>query len=121
MHRIPVEYVKDPLSWLSSCGGTTSGRRWDELEISSKGDMSFIGPRPALLTQTAVLQGREAGGVQRLLPGVTGLAQVLGRDSLSDQEKVELDMRYLHKMNFWFDCYILWLTVRAVITGKGAV
>ncbi|MCL4454974.1 MAG: sugar transferase [Deinococcus sp.] len=82
--------------------------------------MSFIGPRPALLTQAA-LQGRETGGVQQLLPGVAGSAQVLGRDSLSDQEKAALDTRYRHKMNFWFDCHILWLTSRAVLTGRGAV
>jgi lipopolysaccharide/colanic/teichoic acid biosynthesis glycosyltransferase len=83
------------------------------------GDMSFIGPRPALLTQDPVLTARAASGVDALLPGITGLAQVRGRDDLNDDEKVKLDAEYLDKFSLEQDVQILFETFSAVFTGRG--
>lgn len=83
------------------------------------GQMSFIGPRPALLTQTPVLEARVRDGVDVLLPGLTGLAQVSGRDDLSDGEKVRLDALYLERFGLRQDWDILVKTVLAVSSNRG--
>lgn len=83
------------------------------------GQMSFIGPRPALPSQEAVLKMRQISGVDQLLPGITGLAQVRGRDELSDEEKVKFDTEYLHNLGFWNDLQVLIKTFSAVISAKG--
>lgn len=83
------------------------------------GDMSFVGPRPALLTQDPVLTARAASGVDALLPGITGLAQVRGRDDLSDDEKVQLDTEYLEKFSLEQDVQIVVKTFSAVFSGRG--
>ncbi|MDV6375396.1 hybrid nucleoside-diphosphate sugar epimerase/sugar transferase [Deinococcus arenicola] len=84
-----------------------------------KGEMSFVGPRPALMTQTPVLQLREQAGVDQLLPGITGYAQVTGRDDLQDTEKVERDAYYLHRIGPGMDLKILQLTLNSVVKGTG--
>jgi lipopolysaccharide/colanic/teichoic acid biosynthesis glycosyltransferase len=84
-----------------------------------KGEMSFIGPRPALLTQINVLNDRESTGVQYLFPGITGLAQVRGRDNLSDKEKVELDTLYFENFGVLQDVRILLETGKAVLSSNG--
>ncbi|AFZ66488.1 hybrid nucleoside-diphosphate sugar epimerase/sugar transferase [Deinococcus peraridilitoris] len=84
-----------------------------------RGEMSFVGPRPALMTQKRVLRMREANGVDELRPGITGLAQVTGRDDLDDEEKVGRDALYLSRMSLCTDLQILLLTIRAVFGGRG--
>lgn len=85
-----------------------------------RGEMSLVGPRPALLTQSAVLQGREQLNIHRLRPGMTGLAQITGRDDLNDQEKVAKDNLYLLRMNLSTDLIILFFTLRKLFGSKGA-
>lgn len=80
-----------------------------------KGDMSFVGPRPALFNQDDLIALRREAGVDKLLPGLTGWAQVNGRDSVSIAEKVQLDTQYLHRKSLVFDLYIIWLTFLRVI------
>lgn len=99
-------------------------RRWSIDEFPQlvnilKGDMSFVGPRPALYNQPELIELRKQGGIDRIRPGVTGLAQVSGRDSLSIPEKVEYDGLYLKDMSFWLDLKILLVTIKAAITNRG--
>jgi O-antigen biosynthesis protein WbqP len=83
------------------------------------GDMSFVGPRPALFNQHDLINLRNQKGVHKLMPGLTGWAQVNGRDSLPIPEKVELDAEYLKHQSFWFDIKILWLTFLKVCLKDG--
>jgi O-antigen biosynthesis protein WbqP len=84
-----------------------------------KGDMSFVGPRPALFNQTDLIQLRSNHGVEKILPGLTGWAQVNGRDNLAIEDKVAKDIEYLLQSSFLFDLKILWLTIRKVIRKDG--
>ena len=84
-----------------------------------KGDMSFVGPRPALYNQDRLIELRKLKGADMVRPGVTGLAQISGRDSLSIPNKVEYDSLYVKRQSFWLDARIVFLTVAAVLTGKG--
>jgi O-antigen biosynthesis protein WbqP len=79
------------------------------------GDMSFVGPRPALFNQHDLIEMRTQKGVHTLLPGLTGWAQVNGRDELSIPQKVEFDIEYLQHQGFWLDIKILWLTILKVV------
>jgi O-antigen biosynthesis protein WbqP len=83
------------------------------------GDMSFVGPRPALFNQGDLIALRTIQGVHELLPGLTGWAQVNGRDQLPIPEKVKLDVEYLRRRSLWFDIYILWLTFIKVLRRDG--
>ncbi|MBX9899968.1 MAG: sugar transferase, partial [Burkholderiaceae bacterium] len=83
------------------------------------GDMSFVGPRPALFNQDDLIQLRTEKGVHLILPGLTGWAQVNGRDELPIPEKVKLDANYLAQQSFWFDMKILFLTFIKVIKRDG--
>ncbi len=80
-----------------------------------KGEMSFVGPRPALFNQLDLVELRTRCGVNELVPGLTGWAQINGRDSISVAEKVALDYEYLAKHSLKFDLYILWLTLLRVM------
>jgi len=80
-----------------------------------KGDMSLVGPRPALFNQNDLIALRTKKGVDKLLPGITGLAQVSGRDNLSIANKVAADVEYLNRKSFWFDVKILFMTFLKVI------
>lgn len=84
-----------------------------------QGNMSFIGPRPALISQTRVLTLREAAGVEQLLPGITGYAQVSGRDDLEDEEKVRRDTEYLNRLGLSMDLSIVKSTLNSVAKGTG--
>jgi O-antigen biosynthesis protein WbqP len=84
-----------------------------------KGDMSLVGPRPALYNQDDLIIARTAANIHRLRPGITGWAQINGRDELSIAGKVALDAEYLRKQSLTFDCYILWMTVLKVIRQDG--
>lgn len=83
------------------------------------GDMSFVGPRPALFNQADLVALRSAKGVDELVPGLTGWAQVNGRDELPIPEKVALDAEYLHRRSLWFDIQILWMTAVKVLRRDG--
>lgn len=84
-----------------------------------KGDMSFVGPRPALFNQDDLIAARTARNVHSLLPGLTGWAQVNGRDELAIPEKVALDAEYLERRSFLFDLRILGLTAIKVVGASG--
>lgn len=84
-----------------------------------KGDMSFVGPRPALFNQDDLIALRTDKGVHQLIPGLTGWAQVNGRDELPIPQKVAFDEEYLHRRSFWFDLRILWLTFVKVLRRDG--
>ena len=84
-----------------------------------KGDMSFVGPRPALYNQDDLIALRTQKGVDNLLPGITGWAQVNGRDELSIPDKVALDLEYLEHQSFLFDIKILWITLLKVLKRDG--
>ncbi len=79
------------------------------------GDMSFVGPRPALFNQQDLIALRTEQGVHTLVPGLTGWAQVNGRDELSIPDKVKLDLAYLQRQSLWLDIRILWLTFAKVL------
>jgi O-antigen biosynthesis protein WbqP len=83
------------------------------------GDMSFVGPRPALFNQQDLINLRTEQGVQALVPGLTGWAQINGRDNLSISQKVAFDAEYLQLQGFWFDLKILWLTFLKVLRRDG--
>lgn len=83
------------------------------------GDMSFVGPRPALFNQDDLIALRTQYGVDNLMPGLTGWAQVNGRDELSIPVKVQYEVEYLQKQSFWFDMKILGLTFLKVIRRSG--
>jgi O-antigen biosynthesis protein WbqP len=83
------------------------------------GDMSFVGPRPALFNQQDLIALRTEQGVHTLVPGLTGWAQVNGRDELPIPEKVKLDVVYLQRQSLWFDVQILWLTFVKVLNRDG--
>ena len=109
-------------TFLTPIGGFLRRHSLDELpQLFSvlRGDMSIVGPRPALFNQDDLIALRTEQGVDRLLPGITGWAQVNGRDDLSIPEKIELEVEYMHKKSFWFDLKILWLTLLKVINRKG--
>ena len=83
------------------------------------GNMSLVGPRPALYNQNDLIQQRTVLGVDELTPGLTGWAQVNGRDQLPIPEKVRLDTEYMERRSFWFDIKILWLTAGRVFRKQG--
>ena len=81
--------------------------------------MSFVGPRPALFNQQDLIALRTAQGVHTLVPGLTGWAQVNGRDELPIPDKVNLDAAYLQRQSLWFDIFIMWLTLSKVLRRDG--
>jgi len=112
----------NPDAYLSPIGGFLRRSSIDELpQLFSvlKGDMTFVGPRPALFNQKDLIALRTKKGVCKLLPGITGWAQVNGRDELSIPDKVALDTEYLDRQSFWFDMKILWMTFLKVINRDG--
>ena len=109
-------------TYLSLIGGFLRSSSLDELpQLWSilKGDMSFVGPRPALFNQDDLIALRTENGVDKLMPGLTGWAQVNGRDELPIPEKAALDVEYMERQSFWFDLYILWLTFLKVLGQDG--
>jgi O-antigen biosynthesis protein WbqP len=120
--QFATHLMKDPEIYLSPIGGFLRRSSLDEMpQLWSilKGDMSFVGPRPALFNQEDLIAMRTEKGLEKLVPGLTGWAQVNGRDELAIPEKVALDVEYLARQSFWFDMYILWLTVLKVVRRDG--
>ena len=119
---VATHLLDNPDVYLSPIGGFLRRSSLDELpQLFSvlKGDMSFVGPRPALYNQDDLITLRTQKGVDKLLPGITGWAQVNGRDELSIPDKVILDVEYLNRQSFWFDMKILWMTFLKVIKRDG--
>jgi len=120
--NVATHLLDNPGSYLSPIGGFLRLSSLDELpQLFSvlKGDMSFVGPRPALYSQDDLIDLRTEKGVDKLLPGITGWAQVNGRDELSIPDKVALDVEYLNRQTFWFDMKILWMTFLKVMKRDG--
>jgi O-antigen biosynthesis protein WbqP len=119
---VATHLLSNPSAYLSPIGGFLRRSSLDELpQLFSvlRGDMSFVGPRPALFNQDDLITLRKEKGVDKLVPGITGWAQVNGRDILSVTDKVDLDVEYMQRQSFWFDMKILWMTFLKVIKRDG--
>ena len=119
---VATHLLKDPNAWLTPVGPFLRKSSLDELpQLWSilVGDMSFVGPRPALFNQDDLIALRTESGVHELMPGLTGWAQVNGRDELPIPEKVKLDAEYLRRRSLAFDIWILWLTLVKVLRSDG--
>ena len=120
--NVATHLLGNPDVYLTPVGGFLRRSSLDELpQLFSvlKGDMSFVGPRPALFNQEDLITLRTEKKVDALLPGITGWAQVNGRDELSIPDKVAFDVEYLENRSFWFDVKILWKTFLKVIRRTG--
>ncbi len=119
---VATHLLKDPNSYLTPIGSFLRRSSLDELpQLWSilMGDMSFVGPRPALFNQDDLIALRTELGIHELVPGLTGWAQINGRDELPIPEKVKLDAEYLRRRSLWFDIHILWLTFVKVVRRDG--
>jgi O-antigen biosynthesis protein WbqP len=119
---VATHLLTNATSHLTPIGGFLRKSSLDELpQLWSIliGDMSFVGPRPALFNQDDLIGLRNETGVQVLTPGLTGWAQVNGRDELPIPQKVALDVEYLNKRSFWLDIKILWMTFLKVVKRDG--
>ena len=119
---VATHLMSDPKVYLTPIGSFLRKSSLDELpQLWSilKGDMSFVGPRPALFNQDDLIALRTEAGVDQLLPGLTGWAQVNGRDELLIPQKVALDVAYMQRRSLWFDVRILWLTALKVVSRDG--
>ncbi len=119
---VATHLLADARSHLTPIGSFLRKSSLDELpQLWSilAGDMSFVGPRPALFNQQDLIALRTEQGVHTLVPGLTGWAQVNGRDELPIPDKVALDAEYLKHYCFWFDVKILWLTILKVFLREG--
>lgn len=114
--------LQNPNQWLTPVGSFLRKSSLDELPQLWNillGDMSFVGPRPALFNQDDLITLRTQAGVHELVPGLTGWAQVNGRDELSIAHKVKLDVEYLQLRSFHMDLKILWMTAMKVTLSDG--
>jgi len=119
---VATHLLQDPDAWLTPIGAFLRKTSLDELPqlwTILAGDMSIVGPRPALFNQADLIALRTERGVHELVPGLTGWAQVNGRDELPIPQKVELDVEYLRRRSLLFDLRIVWLTVVKVLRRDG--
>jgi O-antigen biosynthesis protein WbqP len=119
---VATHLLDEPARWLTPIGPFLRKSSLDELpQLWSilKGDMSFVGPRPALFNQHDLIALRTSAGVHELVPGLTGWAQINGRDELPIPQKVALDIEYLQRRCMAFDLRILWLTALKVLKREG--
>ena len=119
---VATHLLDDPARWITPLGRLLRRTSLDELpQLWSvlTGDMSLVGPRPALFNQDDLVALRTARGVHRLRPGLTGWAQVNGRDELPIPQKVQFDAEYLERRSLAFDLRILAATARAAVSGRG--
>jgi O-antigen biosynthesis protein WbqP len=119
---VATHLLSDSSHYLTSVGPFLRRLSLDELpQLWSilVGDMSFVGPRPALFNQDDLISLRTQYGVDKLTPGLTGWAQINGRDELTIPVKVQYEVEYLHKNSFWFDMKILGLTFLKVVDRSG--
>ena len=119
---VATHLLVDPKAHLTPIGGFLRNTSLDELPQLWNiflGEMSFVGPRPALFNQHELVALRTQSGLHELLPGLTGWAQINGRDELLILEKVKLDVEYMHRQSLAFDIRILWLTFVKVLQRDG--
>ena len=119
---VATHLLSEPERWITPLGRFLRRTSLDELpQLWSvvKGDMSLVGPRPALFNQDDLVALRTAAGVDALRPGLTGWAQINGRDELPIPDKVQLDREYLERMSLGFDLRIILGTARAAFSGRG--
>lgn len=119
---VATHLLQNPDTYLTPVGGLLRRSSLDELpQLWSilVGDMSFVGPRPALFNQDDLIALRTQAGVDAIQPGLTGWAQINGRDELPIPDKVQLDTEYLHKRSVLLDIKIIWLTALKVIQRDG--
>jgi O-antigen biosynthesis protein WbqP len=120
--NVATHLLKDPEKYVLKIGRIIRKLSLDELPNLIniiKGEMVFVGPRPALYNQDDLMQLRVAAGVDRLVPGLTGWAQINGRDEISLEEKVHCEKEYLERQSFWFDLKIIVFTFLKVVHSKG--
>lgn len=121
---VATHLLSDPAQFLSPIGGFLRKSSLDEIPqlwCILKGDMSIVGPRPALFNQHNLIEMRTSHGVHMVRPGLTGWAQVNGRDELPIPEKVKLDLQYVEQQSFAFDIKVILMTVVKVIRRDGIV
>ena len=119
---VATHLMKNPDVYLTPIGSVLRRFRLDELPprySGLKGDLRFVGPRPALFNQDDLVKLRTGKGIHKLIPGITGWAQVNGRDELPIPVKVEFDEYYLKNRSFMFDLKILWMTFIKVVKREG--
>lgn len=119
---VATHLLQNPGQYLTPIGGFLRKTSLDELpQLWSilKGDISFVGPRPALFNQDDLIALRTQKGIHKLVPGLTGWAQVNGRDDLPIPVKVEFDAYYADHQSFWFDLKTLCMTAWRVVRGEG--
>jgi O-antigen biosynthesis protein WbqP len=120
--NVATHLLENPLQYLLKIGGLLRKLSLDELPNLInivKGEMVFVGPRPALYNQDDLMALRVKAGVDQLVPGITGWAQVNGRDEISLKEKVGFEKEYLERKSFWFDLKIMVLTFTKVLQSQG--
>lgn len=119
---VATHLLSNPEQFLTPIGSFLRRSSLDELpQLWSilKGDMSFVGPRPALFNQDDLVSLRARYGVDKMTPGLTGWAQINGRDELPIPDKVQLDVEYMKRQSFWFDLKIIFLTFLKVLKKDG--
>lgn len=120
--NVSTELLGDPSTFITKSGHFIRKTSLDELpQLFNilKGDMSVVGPRPALYNQYDLIEMREKVGVNNVRPGLTGYAQIMGRDMISDEEKVQYDKYYIEQQNLIFDAKIIWSTAFSVAKSEG--
>ena len=120
--QVATHLMTDPDRWLTPIGGFLRRSSLDELpQLFSvlAGRMSLVGPRPALFNQDDLIASRMRKGVDALRPGLTGWAQVNGRDELAVAEKVRLDEEYLNRRSLMFDLKVMMMTIAKVVKRQG--
>ncbi len=120
--QLPTHLLSDPSMYLTPIGNFLRRTSLDELpQLFSIliGDLSFVGPRPALFNQDDLVKLRTERGIHKLVPGLTGWAQVNGRDELPIPIKVQFDYEYLQRRSFMFDLQIIGMTAIKVVRGEG--
>ena len=123
-HDMPTHLLNDPQRWITKTGRFLRKTSLDELPQIAQiftGKMSIIGPRPALWNQYDLIAERDKYGANDITPGLTGWAQVNGRDELEIEEKARLDGEYAQNISFGMDMKIFWMTVKNVLQGSGVV
>lgn len=122
--NMPTHLLEHPEKYITPVGRFLRKTSLDELpQLFNilKGDMSFVGPRPALYNQYDLISLRDEQGVNAIMPGVTGWAQINGRDELEIPEKVEFDSYYVRNKTIWFDIKIIFATFHRAVSGHGVV
>ena len=119
---VATHLLSETENYLTPIGSFLRKTSMDELPqllCVLRGNMSFVGPRPALFNQMDLIEGRTKKDIHSLKPGITGWAQVNGRDNLTIETKINFDFEYLKRRSFLFDLYIIILTVRKVLFKEG--